>query len=95
VIDLEQLVADMVRAEVARQLAERDAKPADGYLPIAAAAELAGVSPATVRRWCRDGKLTEHRVGDRVVRVRRADVERLLDGGGGESPEDAAVRRFG
>jgi len=36
------------------------------------------VSPATVRRWIREGQLTAQRVGPRLYRIRREDVEANL-----------------
>jgi len=41
-------------------------------------AELAGVSPATVLRWARDGDLPSVKLSPRVVRFRSADVLAFL-----------------
>jgi excisionase family DNA binding protein len=37
-------------------------------------AEMLQVSPATVRRWIREGQLPAQRVGPRLYRIRREDV---------------------
>ena len=42
------------------------------------AAEILGVSVDTVRRRIADGSLPAERIGPRLLRVRRADVEALL-----------------
>ncbi len=91
--DLRALIAEVVREEIARALAERD-RP-DDYLSPRAAGALADVSPATVRRWIREGRIAGHRAGSRL-RVRRSDLERLLRSGGEDpSPEALAARDFG
>ena len=41
-------------------------------------AELLKVSEVTIARWLKQGRLPAYRVGPRAVRVRRADVERLM-----------------
>lgn len=50
-------------------------------------AEMLQVSPATVRRWIREGQLPAQRVGPRLYRIRKEDVEanlvRQAPGGGG------------
>jgi excisionase family DNA binding protein len=74
VIDLE----DMIRRIVREELARARAGAADEYLDTGAAARLASVTPDTIRKWCRSGKLTEHRAGERRLRVRRAELEQLL-----------------
>lgn len=92
---LRAMIADAVRAEVAKQLAA--AREPDEYLSTAEAARLAGVAAGTVRRWIREGRLAEHRAG-RVVRVRRADLEAFLRDGRrdrADEPEAAALRDFG
>jgi excisionase family DNA binding protein len=43
----------------------------------------------TVRNWITDGKLPAVRVGERRVRIRRADFERLLDEGSSSKAEPA------
>ena len=95
--NLRAAISEIIRAEFARL-----AKPApvDDYLTVAAAAEFASVSTATIRRWVKDGDLKEHRAG-RVLRVKRSDLERLLRVGSSkkrdrdETPEEWARRKFG
>lgn len=63
-----------------------DAEGAGGLLTVHDAARLLGVAPRTVERLRDRGLLPAVRVdGTRIVRYRRADVERLArvaDGGG-------------
>lgn len=68
-----ELVRSIVREELSRALAPRT----DGYLSVASAAEVADVSPATVRRWIRTGKLPSCGSG-KLLRVRRADLDRVI-----------------
>jgi excisionase family DNA binding protein len=42
------------------------------------AAILANVTPFTIKRWTREGRLTAYRLGPRDLRVDRRDVVRLL-----------------
>ena len=42
------------------------------------AAEILGVSTKTVRRYIADGSLPAERIQSRLLRVRRADVEALI-----------------
>ena len=92
---LRQLLAELVREEVERALAARVATVE--YLDTGAAAVAARVSPATVRRWIRAGRLERCGAGPRIL-VRRADLDRLLRSGAGARelpPEVLARRRFG
>ena len=45
---------------------------------IAAAAEHAGLSPKTIRRYIAAGRLAAYRVGPRLIRVDLAEVDALL-----------------
>jgi excisionase family DNA binding protein len=47
-------------------------------LTIAEAAKLLKVSPATLHRWLKEGRLRAYHVGPRAVRVHRADLAKLL-----------------
>lgn len=88
------LLRELVREELARALAERDA-PVD-YLSVEQAATVAKVAHGTVRRWVREGRLTDYRAG-RVVRVRRDELERLMRGqrrSDGLTPEQQADLDF-
>lgn len=42
------------------------------------AADLLGVERQTIRRFITTGRLPAYRVGDKIIRVNRADVEALL-----------------
>lgn len=76
--ELERMITERVRVEVARQLAT--ARLPDEYLSAQDAAKFASVTDSTIRRWIRQGRLTEHRAGVRV-RVARADLERMMKEG--------------
>lgn len=93
---LRELIAELVRDEVRRALAA--AMRPEEYLTTARAAQVAQVTPGTIRRWIRQGRLSAHRAG-RSCRVTRADLDRLLLGGSGGkqglSPEAMAARDFG
>lgn len=96
---IRELIRDVAREEVRRAIA--DAKQPDEYLSTRAAGAVAGVADATIRRWVRERRLPEHRAG-RCVRVKRADVERLLARGrrhdtddGELTIEEMAERDFG
>ena len=47
-------------------------------LTTAEAAKLLKVSPVTILRWLKQGRLPAYRLGPRAVRIRRADVQALL-----------------
>lgn len=86
-----------VRAEIASLVS--NANTGAEYLSTSAAADFASVHPATIRRWIREGKLTEHRAGS-DLRIRRDELEKLLSGGekrleSAETPEERAARDFG
>lgn len=99
---LRALVAQEVRAEVRRAVAE--ALRPDEFLSPATAAKLAEVTPETIRRWVKAGKLTRYGVKGakkrtRVLRVSRLELERLLRADGAQNdqrtPEELAELRFG
>lgn len=48
------------------------------YDSLASAAQRAGVSERTVRRWIADGRLAGYRVGPRILRVDRAELDALF-----------------
>lgn len=58
------------------------------YLTVAQAAALLQVDSSTIRRWIDQGRLPAYRVGDRHLRLRRADVDRLVVPAPGGSGED-------
>lgn len=87
---LRAFIADVVRSE----LKLTTSKPAnDEYLSTADAAQIARVTPGTIRRWVRAKQLTKHGAGR--VRIRRDELERYLSGDPAAGPEDRARRRFG
>jgi excisionase family DNA binding protein len=92
---LRAMIAEIVREELARALAEL-ARP-DEYLSPRRAAQLADVAPATIRRWIREGRLASTSAG-RAIRVCRSELERFLrrDGRSHDdlTPEAAAARDF-
>lgn len=47
-------------------------------LTAAEAARLLKVSIVTVKRWLKDGRLPAYRLGPRYVRIRRADLSKVL-----------------
>lgn len=75
--DLESSLREIVRAVVLEELSRVSTPAVVEYLSTNAAASYADVAAGTIRRWVREGKLYEHRAGRRV-RVRRADLDRLL-----------------
>lgn len=99
---IESILTQLVKAIVdeARKEARREvlvATTPDEYLSTRAAANLADVTPGTIRDWCAQGKLKKHKAG-RVIRVSRRELETLLRSGAANdqlSPEELAARRFG
>ena len=95
--DLDAIIRSIVRDELARALRGQRAAN-DDYLSTGAAARIAAVTPGTIRRWIREGRLPECRAG-RVVRILRGDLERLLadapDRSATMTPEALARKDFG
>lgn len=50
----------------------------DDLLTVQQAAEMLQMSTSTIWRWINQGDLPSYRVGQRRVRVRRGDVERMI-----------------
>ena len=49
-------------------------------LSVQEAADFLGLSVSTIRRYIRDGRLPAYRVaGERLLRIKRSDLEALLD----------------
>lgn len=48
------------------------------YVSLAQASDHVGVSDRTIRRWIADGRLVGYRVGPRLLRVDRAELEALF-----------------
>lgn len=95
-----ELIREIVRDEVRRAMAAMERPASDEFMSTGAAAAFASVAGGTIRRWIREGKLAGHKAG-RVVRVKRADLERLLGEGARpdedreHTPEEMARRDFG
>jgi diguanylate cyclase (GGDEF)-like protein/excisionase family DNA binding protein len=70
--------------------------PAAELITLSQAARMAGVHRDTVRAWCDRGELPTLRHGARgQVRLRRADVERLLSGRSRSAPAPAGHASYG
>lgn len=48
------------------------------WMTVSDAARFLGISRSTLYRWSKAGKLPIYRVGIRVARVKRSDVEKLF-----------------
>ena len=83
---LRELIRNVVRDElrsVVRELQEARPSPAVSppdvrYLDAHQAAEIAGVSPASIRDWVRKGELRGCRAG-RLLRIKSSDLESYLE----------------
>lgn len=88
-------IDERVDARIEARIAALSRPNGDEYLTTKAAAKLAHVTVATIRRWIRKKHLKKHMAGARV-RIRRVELERYLSGAPAvESPTDRARRRFG
>lgn len=65
----------------------------DELLTIKEAATLLKMSSVTVRRWLKQGRLVGYRVGPRGIRLRRRDVEALLEPTQSEMTDEEMARR--
>lgn len=48
------------------------------YISLAVAAQMIGITPATLRVYIAEGRIPGYRVGPKFTRVRLADVETLI-----------------
>jgi excisionase family DNA binding protein len=94
-------IRDALVALIDERIKAAAKKPAnDGeWLSTNDAAELARVTPATIRRWVRDKRLVKVGPARRVL-IRREDLERLITGGVTDidvnlTPAQRARRRIG
>ncbi len=76
------LVRETVREVLREELPERRNAPAmtlseDTYMSVTKAARVADVTPGTIRKWIRTGRLTSKHAG-RVLRVSRLELERFM-----------------
>ena len=51
---------------------------ADEFLTIREVAQLLKLSEATIRKWCREGRLPALKLG-KAYRIRRSDIDRLFE----------------
>jgi excisionase family DNA binding protein len=42
------------------------------------AAGMLGVTPRTLRNWIAEGRLTAYRIGDKLIRIDRAELDALI-----------------
>lgn len=75
------VLRDVAREEVDRVLALKSKESGSEYMSVHAACTIAQVSPGTIRRWIRQGRIRVLRTG-RPFRLLRADVIRVLGTGG-------------
>jgi excisionase family DNA binding protein len=59
----------------------------DEFLTVAGVAKILKLNPQTTRNWITEGKLPAVRLGERRVRIRRTDFERLLEDGYSSKPK--------
>lgn len=72
---LRELVENATRRVVREELSRAPGR--DRYLPVAEAAQIAGVAPDTIRSWIGQGRLRRYNAG-REIRVRRSELDALL-----------------
>ena len=65
------------------QMTPEVAKRLGPYMSVNAVAEYIDVDPRTVRQMIADGRLKAYRLGRRVIRLRRAEVEAAFEPFGG------------
>jgi len=82
---LQPVVIEAVDRAVRAALAGQASPKATPLLTVAAAAKIAGCHSATVRRRIADGSLPATRALGRHPRIRRDDLDRFLQPGGGPS----------
>tara|TARA_R110002096_G_scaffold259030_1_gene452549 strand:- start:3275 stop:3709 length:435 start_codon:yes stop_codon:yes gene_type:complete len=76
---LRELVRDVVREELRVAVRELSQQPQEApYLNAHQAAEIAGVTAATIRDWVRKGELRGSRAG-RLLRIKSSDLESFLE----------------
>jgi excisionase family DNA binding protein len=96
--ELREIIRDEIRTVIRQELGHKPAATGD-YVSVAEAAQIASVSPQTIRVWTKAGKLRGYNAG-RVLRVRRQELEDFLAAGPSPattndlSPKELADRRF-
>lgn len=76
-MSIDELIAQAVRQEVAKQLAELQATATAEHITVATAARMADASAHTVRRWIREGLI--HATGEgKRLRVLRGSLDAFL-----------------
>jgi excisionase family DNA binding protein len=96
--ELRDIIRDEVRTAIRQELGKKPAAAGE-FVSVTKAAQIASVSPQTIRVWMKAGKLRGYNAG-RVLRVRRQELEDFLAAGPSPasttdlSPEELADRRF-
>ena len=54
-------------------------------LGVPEAADYCGVDESTIRRWIARGQLRANRIGPRLIKIDRAELDKLIEPIGGES----------
>src|SRR5919197_5078158 len=65
-----------------RELSAGAAIDASALLSVSQAAQRLGVSPSTIWRWIEAGRLPAYRIGPKKIRVRREDLEQMVQPAG-------------
>lgn len=56
----------------------------DEFTTVEEASKALGVSRETIYRWFKQGDIDGVRVGQKIIKIRKSEIERLLGGGNGE-----------
>ncbi len=71
-------------------MADPLASPDDPFLTVPEVAAQLRYTQVTVRNWIRDGKLRAIRASNRGYRIRKSDLEAMLNGAGGSAAAASA-----
>lgn len=58
------------------------------YYTVPEVADLLALSPSTIWRWIKAGRLPAYRVGERAIRIKKADLELMVTPTGSMEPRD-------
>ena len=56
-----------------------DKREADNYISIDEAAEYLGVKPATIRIWIKTKGMPSHRVGGKLLKFKKSEIDEWVD----------------